>query len=179
MSNVVPPPDLRRAVTGHDANGRAVIERDGPIASKAPDIPGLDGVRTGNVWVVDAVPSTDNNNAEDGALRAATGALGLVTPKGATVMYTDLAPGATALAHRTNSIDFSVLVLGQLILYAEDESEQATFGTPGDVIVQRGTIHCWKNPGPGWTRWVSVLVDAEPAQVAGRALANHWNGTDM
>jgi len=38
---------------------------------------------------------------------------------------------------------------------------------PGDTVVQKGTLHKWKNPGPGWTRWVSILVDAEPAKING------------
>ena len=45
---------------------------------------------------------------------------------------------------------------------------------PGDTVVMRGSMHAWRNPGPGWTRWVSVLVDAEPAIVDGKALQDVW-----
>lgn len=41
---------------------------------------------------------------------------------------------------------------------------------PGDIVIQRGTMHAWYNPGPDWARWACVLVDAEPAMVNGQAL---------
>ena len=44
---------------------------------------------------------------------------------------------------------------------------------PGDTVIQKGTLHKWKNPGPGWTRWVSILVDAEPAKING-ILLGEW-----
>lgn len=34
---------------------------------------------------------------------------------------------------------------------------------PGDTVVQRGTLHAWSNPGTTWTRWVTVIIDAESA----------------
>lgn len=37
-------------------------------------------------------------------------------------------------------------------------------------MIQRGTIHAWKNPGPDWTRWVTIVVDAKPAIVNGTVL---------
>lgn len=51
----------------------------------------------------------------------------------------------------------------------EDGSE-ILLDKPGDTVVQRGTIHAWKNPGPEWTRWVTILMDANPALVNGVAL---------
>lgn len=58
---------------------------------------------------------------------------------------------------------------GKLILVMEDGSE-ILLDKPGDTVVQRGTIHAWKNPGPEWTRWVTILMDANPALVNGVAL---------
>ena len=58
---------------------------------------------------------------------------------------------------------------GKLLLVMEDGSE-VLLEHPGDTVVQRGTIHAWKNPGPGWARWMTILIDAEPAVVHGRAL---------
>lgn len=31
-------------------------------------------------------------------------------------------------------------------------------------------MHAWKNPGPGWARWITVLIAAEPAVVGGKTL---------
>lgn len=41
---------------------------------------------------------------------------------------------------------------------------------PGDVLIQRGTMHTWHNPGPEWARYISVIVDANSAVVKGKAL---------
>lgn len=60
-------------------------------------------------------------------------------------------------------------VSGQMILMLEDGTEHLV-DQPGSVIIQRGTMHAWRNPGPGWTRWMCVLVDANPAVVNGKSL---------
>ena len=64
-------------------------------------------------------------------------------------------------------------VLGKLILVLDDGSE-TLIENPGDVVIQRGNMHAWRNPGPGVARWVSVLVDAEPAAVDGKPLEDVW-----
>lgn len=51
----------------------------------------------------------------------------------------------------------------------EDGTEKV-LEKPGDIVVQRGTMHAWRNPGPGWARWVCVLVDADSAIVNGKVL---------
>lgn len=56
-----------------------------------------------------------------------------------------------------------------MILVMEDGSE-TLIDNPGDTVVQRGTIHAWRNPGPEWTRWITVVIDAKPAVVNGTAL---------
>lgn len=61
------------------------------------------------------------------------------------------------------------LVHGKIYLVLEDGSEQL-IEEPGTVVVQRGTIHAWRNPGPEWVRWLAVIVDAEPAVVNGQRL---------
>ena len=62
-----------------------------------------------------------------------------------------------------------IAVQGKLILILDDGTEKE-FSTPGDTIVQRGTMHAWRNPGPEWTRWVSIVVDAKLAVVEGKPL---------
>lgn len=55
-----------------------------------------------------------------------------------------------------------------------DDDSETLIENPGDTVVQRGNMHAWRNPGPGIARWVSVLVDAEPAVVNGIALEDAW-----
>jgi hypothetical protein len=51
----------------------------------------------------------------------------------------------------------------------EDLSE-THLKNPGDTVVQKGTMHAWKNPGKTMARWASVMIPAEPAIVNGTAL---------
>ena len=75
-----------------------------------------------------------------------------------------------SLIHRTHC---SALVFGKLILI-NDTGPETLLSNPGDTVIMRGTMHAWKNPGPGWARWVSVLVDAEPAVVNGVQQEDAW-----
>lgn len=40
----------------------------------------------------------------------------------------------------------------------------------GDVVVRRGNMHGWRNPGPEWSQWVAVILDAKPAVRNGNSL---------
>ena len=62
-----------------------------------------------------------------------------------------------------------MVVSGELILIMEDGSE-THLKTPGDTVIQKGSLHAWRNPSSTeWTRYISVLVSAEPAVVNGVA----------
>ncbi|KZT72846.1 cupin domain protein [Daedalea quercina L-15889] len=160
-------PDVRRVVTGHNDAGIAVVRIQDTVAPKeSPAFPGISGHQ---LWLTDDVPTDDNNSEVDGITRTADRDLGLVINGGSNLRYTDLAPGARAPMHRTSSLDYNVLVQGKIILEMEDGSETLV-ENPGDVVIQRGTIHAWRNAGPGWTRFVTVIIDAKPAVVGDRIL---------
>ncbi|KAI0936409.1 hypothetical protein AcW1_000661 [Taiwanofungus camphoratus] len=163
------PNDLLRVVTGHNDAGLAVIRSEDCITSEGSAAFPNVGLRTGAVWTTDSMPSNDNNSVVDGATRIPQGDMGIVMHGGTNLRYTDLAPGVSAPMHRTSSLDYNILIHGRLILVLEDGVERV-FQTPGDVVIQRGTIHAWKNPGPDWTRWVTIVVDAKPAIVNGTVL---------
>ncbi|OAX44255.1 hypothetical protein K503DRAFT_651500, partial [Rhizopogon vinicolor AM-OR11-026] len=58
---------------------------------------------------------------------------------------------------------------GELVLITDDGTEKH-LKNPGDVVIQKGTAHAWKNPGTEWTRCASILIDAKPAIVNGQEL---------
>ena len=51
----------------------------------------------------------------------------------------------------------------------EDGSEHL-IDQPGSIVVQKGTMHAWRNPGPEWAHWVTVLIDADPPVMDGKPL---------
>ncbi|TCD62217.1 hypothetical protein EIP91_007222 [Steccherinum ochraceum] len=160
-------PGVRRIVTGHDPRGLAGVRSDEVLQPRDHSI--MSGVRTGTIWATESLPTKDNNLEVDGAGRVLTGDLGFVSTGATHCLVTEIAPGATTLWHRTSSLDHNILISGKLVAILEDGSE-LVMDRPGDVLIQRGTMHTWHNPGPEWVRYITVIVDAESAVVNGRAL---------
>jgi len=141
----------RRVVTGHDPDGRSVVLEDAPVA-RSHAIP---GATFHEVW----------NTGETPALLPAREpreptARPLVTPPdlgGTIVRFVDLEPGSLSRMHRTETVDYGIVLDGRVVLVLDDGSETAL--EPGDVVVQRGTNHAWANPGEQSARMVFVLVD--------------------
>ena len=61
------------------------------------------------------------------------------------------------------------VVLGEVVLVLEDGSERH-LRNPGDTVIQKGTMHAWRNPSQKWARWISILIAAEPAEAGGGPL---------
>ncbi|KAF2490941.1 hypothetical protein BU16DRAFT_543227 [Lophium mytilinum] len=98
---------------------------------------------------------------------------------GATLLVVDIAPGGVSQMHRTVSVDFSICVLGVVEL-ALDGGEVLTLN-PGDHVVQRGTMHQWRNGSETEpARFVAVTLPCEAFEVGetGRSLREeHLEGT--
>jgi quercetin dioxygenase-like cupin family protein len=94
---------------------------------------------------------------------------------GTRVRIVDMPPGARSPMHRTESVDYGVVLEGEITLVLDDGS--ATTVGPGELIVQRGTDHAWENRSGAVTRILFVLVagrfDAElRAQIPADAVAH-------
>ena len=150
---------VRRVVTAH-RGGRAVIGMDAPLAT-AP-VPTGDA-RFALVWST-AEASADNMDPADGADRR----VGLTSPGGSVFRIVDMAPGCRSPMHRTNSLDYGIVLTGEIVLELDDGA--AATLVAGDVVVQRGTIHAWVNRTDAWCRIAFVLLDAAPVVVDGYPL---------
>lgn len=154
-------PPVRRIVTGHDAAGRAVVRSDDLLPVEP--IPSGDAAFS-LVWTTASVPA-DNNDETDGRLRDA----GLTLHQGSVIRMVDMVPGGTSPFHRSSSIDYGIILSGAVELELDDGA--VTTAQAGDIIVQRGTIHLWRNPSPTETcRIVFVLIEAAPVLVDGDPL---------
>lgn len=70
--------------------------------------------------------------------------------------------GHAAQMHRTQSIDYGIVLEGSIWLLADtDETELRA----GDVVVQRGANHAWSNRSDAPCRIAFVMIDAEYKQV--------------
>ncbi|MEG3086276.1 cupin domain-containing protein [Sphingomonas sp. PB4P5] len=152
---------FRRVVTGHDADGRAIIVSDQFLTPTA--IPSGDA-NFALVWTSAVLPA-DNNDDSDGRSRSA----GLTLHGGSVVRVVDMLPGKASPLHRTNSLDYGIVLRGTVELLLDDGS--VTLVGTGDVVVQRGTIHAWRNPDDEVVaRVLFVLTEASARVVEGQPL---------
>lgn len=159
--SAAPSPPVRRIVTGHDAAGRAIIRSDDLLPVEP--IP-LGDAAFSLVWTTATVPA-DNNDETDGRTRDA----GLTLHQGSVIRIVDMVPGGVSPFHRSSSIDYGIVLSGAVELELDDGA--VTTARAGDIIVQRGTIHLWRNPSPTETcRIVFVLIEAAPVTVDGAPL---------
>lgn len=155
------PPPVRRIVTGHDPKGRAVIRSDDLLPVEP--IPSGDAAFS-LVWTTASVPA-DNNDETDGRLRDA----GLTLHRGSVIRIVDMVPGGQSPFHRSSSIDYGIVLSGAVELELDDGA--ITTARAGDIIIQRGTVHLWRNPSPSEVcRIAFVLIEAAPAMIGGAAL---------
>jgi quercetin dioxygenase-like cupin family protein len=145
--------------TGHDANGRAVVLIDETATNMVSARPGATACV---VWTTEGFP-VDNNGHEDESRRQT----GTTLANGTVFRVLELAPGNAPRNHRTDSIDYAVVMKGEIDMELDDTTVHLK---AGDVLVQRGTIHNWVNRGTEPCVIAFVLIAAEPVTADGRVL---------
>ena len=175
-------PAIRRVVTAHDANGRAVVGSDGPLATVV-ELSEIPGTVFHEVWSTEGSPARVGNGPDP-----SLGPIKLAPPRGGTrIRFVDIPPdtddflsrgaermnaafteiGEThastvktnsphPLMHRTESVDYGVVISGEMTLIL-DKGE--TLLREGDVVIQRGTNHAWANRSGKPCRMLFILVD--------------------
>lgn len=152
---------IRRVVTGHNTAGKAVVIDDRVIESR----PNPTGKAMLTVVWTSATTPVDNNDATDGLDRT----VDLTLPGGSVLRVVDMLPGTTAPMHRTSSLDYGIVLTGAIELILDDGA--VTLVETGGIVVQRGTIHAWRNPSADITaRMVFALLDAKPVTIDGAPL---------
>ncbi|HEY3903293.1 MAG TPA: cupin domain-containing protein [Streptosporangiaceae bacterium] len=145
----------RRVVTGHDEHGRPVFTSDGepPVVRTAPD-----GALFCEIWATDAAPAPIAANEPDPTQRSLTVP---PAPNGTKIRINEFPPGVVSPTHRTESVDYGIVLDGQVVLVLADSGQQSseTILRPGDVVVQRGTSHRWENRSGEPARMAFILVD--------------------
>lgn len=95
---------------------------------------------------------------------------GLVKHGGTVMRFVDYPPKGVSPMHRTISLDYGFVLHGKLDCVLD--SGETTSLNPGDVVVQRGTMHQWVNTSETeWARMVYILQDADGVEVRGENLA--------
>ena len=145
---------VRRIVTGHDAEGQAVFVIDEAVEEE---------FLGAQVWSTSQLPA-DNSGEPDATLRQE----GIAAPNGTVIRVLTIAPGHRSPMHRTQTLDYGVVLEGEIQL--ELDAGATRTARAGDVVVQRGTIHAWENVSGRPCRIAFILIAAEPLVVGGTRL---------
>jgi quercetin dioxygenase-like cupin family protein len=156
-------PAVQRVVTGHDAAGRAIFKSEDVTPTRM--IPNGDASFL-LVWTTETVPA-DNNDETDGRLRDA----GLTLNRGSVIRIVDMLPGQQSPMHRTNSIDYGIVLKGEIELELDDGAKRTV--REGGIIIQRGTNHLWRNTTDQPTRIAFILIEAPAYLHDGVSLEEH------
>jgi hypothetical protein len=179
-------PNPRRIVTGHNEQGKAVIAMDG-APPETIELKAVPGTIFYEIWNTNAIPAPIDNGDDPTRRKLQLHPM----PQGSIIRIVDIPPdavqnqiseadiaagfaqigaaGATThsndaphkLMHRTETIDYGILLAGEIWLVL-DEGE--TKLTPGDIVIQRGTNHAWSNRTNEPARMLFILLDGKFAE---------------
>jgi len=146
---------IRRIVTEHRSDNTATVLIDAPAANRRSS---KSGGQSTLIWCTDGTPAdiSIGEDIEDMGARV----LGTPPPpNGTRFTVNDIPPGRIGPMHRTETIDYVIVLAGELEMQMDDSTVKLK---AGDVLVQRGTNHAWINRGPKPARVAFILVDAKP-----------------
>jgi mannose-6-phosphate isomerase-like protein (cupin superfamily) len=178
-------PTVRRVVTGHDSDGKAVIVSDGatPVVFSIPQRPGYSAHE---VWVTDSMPAEINQAGEptnrprsiEPPPNGTRCRIVVHPPEASFIHKLDRAAAKAAFAaygsseastaeekdlphplmHRTRTVDYGIVLEGEVYMVLD---KQETLLKAGDVVVQRGTNHAWSNRSDQPCKMMFVLIDGK------------------
>jgi hypothetical protein len=150
-------------VTTHNAAGKAIVH-----SSNREKLSQYSGMRTSHKLIYSSLglPTDLNDEVDIKHHRdvVTSGNLSIVEKDSTICRIVDFAPNNKSMMHRTQSLDFGVVLEGNVIM--ELDYGSATLISRGDVAVQRATLHTWKNASETeWARMLFVLQDCKPLLV--------------
>jgi mannose-6-phosphate isomerase-like protein (cupin superfamily) len=153
---------IRRVITGHDDQGRAKVLIDEQVKNVFSQRP---GAHYSVIWSTEGFPVSN-----DGDKDTSTREVGTTLDNGTVFRIVSFGPGVAPRNHRTDSIDYAVVISGEIDMELDIGSVHLK---AGDVLVQRGTIHNWVNKGNAPCVIAFTLVAAKPVAAGGKSLSAH------
>ena len=176
---------IRRVVIGHSASGKAVVLSDGPVPTVHSN-PIRPGQLSFEVWKTHAMPvpiDTAEPEPTAGARSLQPPPHGTLfrisvvppeseetrklTPEQARELFRKSGAGEAStfgsggrhpMMHRTETVDYAIVLEGEITLLLDEGDVKLT---AGDVVIQRGTSHAWSNRSGKNVKMLYVLIDGE------------------
>src|SRR4030081_2831989 len=163
--------EVRRGITGHETHGKANgASEEGMTGVSAPARPYISRCE---IWSTDKMPVDNSEEAEAAQKKGFVVRHNFVgSGQGTVVRITEFAPGAPKFMHRTETVDYAILLSGECDL--ELDEGKTVHLKQGDIVVQRGTMHAWVNNGSQPCTFAFILIDADPVEINSRKLTTHY-----
>jgi mannose-6-phosphate isomerase-like protein (cupin superfamily) len=176
-------PPIHRVVTSHDADGKAVVSINGPL-STIVEFDAVPGLIFHEVWETPHTPAPVDNRSDPTIGEM----MHQAPKNGTRIRFVDMPPDETYLGdaearvknlfeevnhpagltvkhdsphpmmHRTESIDYGIVIEGQVTLVLDDSEVDLR---PGSVVIQRGTNHAWANRSGKVCRVLFIQLDGK------------------
>lgn len=170
---------IRRVVTGHDSNGKSIVLSDGmaPVVNRNRTF--RRGLNSTDVWLTQGMPVVVRAEEPDPTVAPSA----FVVAGGTKMRINEMDPeppeirklpldqamvwlkpeekapaSAHAALHRTRTVDYAVVLEGEITMYLDDKE---LLLKTGDVVIQRGTPHAWRNRSDRKVRMLFILLDAK------------------
>ncbi|KAI0011639.1 hypothetical protein F4779DRAFT_572669 [Xylariaceae sp. FL0662B] len=164
-----PFPVVHRYITTHDADGKPTFKtgvKEEIDFERTPMGGDLFLAYSGTEFPAAIAHDSDLNTYKEHIVKKPES---FMIPGGFITRYVDYHPGAQPLWHRTRTLDFGIVIEGQIQL--ELEGGEKRILKKGDIAVQRGTNHAWSNPSKTeFARVLYVALDAKAPVVNGQEL---------
>lgn len=144
---------MKRVVTGLNAAGKSCILYEGEVPRRRPG--------ANLIWRTGALPADNSGSADE----AVPYEMEMLHDGGVNFILTELPPApagekpAEAFMHATDTIDYLVMISGEVVLALETGE---VILRAGDFIVDRGVIHGWRNDGTVPAVFASITIPAHP-----------------
>lgn len=171
---------VRRVVTA-ERDGRSYVMSDGPV-SNTHNFAAVPGFQTTLAWEASAVPSLPFDGKDPVAQVVSM----LPSPHGSSFIIVQFPPDSVMASpdfdpeaagaeqmkflpglaetfdpdgsgkHKTMTVDYDIILEGELWMELDDG--ELTHLKAGDVVIQNGTRHAWRNLGDKPARMASILI---------------------
>jgi quercetin dioxygenase-like cupin family protein len=173
-------PKTYRIITDHDSQGKAIFNTQIDEAQQWQVISEGEGKEANFAlnYTTSRFPVSFKSNEDIANYEKYLNSKpGLSIPGGSVVRFVDMGPGHMSPMHRTVSLDYGVVLEGEIYLVLDSGEEKLM--RRGDISVQRGTNHAWRNSSKtSWARMMYVLLEAEPLEVGGKQLGEDLGDMD-
>lgn len=156
-----PFPSPNRYITDNDDDGISFFSNKVP--ESLPVVNDLGGAQMRLGYTTGRPPAGLTGGTDVDAYQASLKDLPPLVPpgSGANVWYIDTPPDSESPMHRTVSLDFVIQIAGEIELTLASGEQRII--KPGDLTIQRSTLHKWRNPSKTqWSRMVGIMAECQP-----------------